>query len=231
MTDDLTALRERDVLWQSLDWMLWGVGIGDTFREPLADKMIAALSTEEFEKAQVLIRQWNDYRGGPHERNLYADLKAERDALRDRLERAEVKAPTGWSSEDYQESKQEAERRWSRPVTREAGQRYIAGSINGFILGAEWQKARETFISYKAITNEAIVRAERAEAAIERVRAIHRVKHGEKPRYAPDDYHAEREPVSWEPYSMCEGCSATWPCRTVAALDTGGDSNGERNDL
>ena len=56
-----------------------------------------------------------------------------------------------------------------------------------------------------------------AVAAVERVRAIHRVKHGEKPKYADGDYHAEREPVSWEKYSMCEGCSATWPCRTVAA--------------
>ena len=83
-----------------------------------------------------------------------------------------AKQPAGWSTEDRQESKQEAERRWSRPVAREAEQRYQSGCINGFMLGAEWQKARETFISYKAIADEA-AEAERdaALAAIERVRA------------------------------------------------------------
>ena len=87
---DVAKLRDRDVLWQALDWTFWGVGMGDTFRESLADKMIATLTVEEFEKAQVLIRQWNDYRGGPHERNLFIEIKAERDAAIARAERAEA---------------------------------------------------------------------------------------------------------------------------------------------
>ena len=74
----------------------------------------------------------------------------------------EAKQPDGWSTEDRQEAKREAERRWSRPAMRYAEQRYQAGNINGFMLGAEWQKARETFISYKAIADKA--RAERAAA-------------------------------------------------------------------
>lgn len=78
----------------------------------------------------------------------------------------EAKQPEGWNTEDRQESKQEAERRWSRPVAREAEQRYQAGSINGFMLGAEWQKARETFISYKVIADEARAERDAARAAL-----------------------------------------------------------------
>lgn len=78
--DEARALlpqREPSDLWNSLDWMLWGVGMGDTFREPLADKMIAAISDEEFAQAEALIRDWNERRGGPAERNLFAELRAE----------------------------------------------------------------------------------------------------------------------------------------------------------
>ena len=85
--------------------------------------------------------------------------------------RTEAKQPEGWSTEDRQEAKREAERRWSRPAMRYAEQRYQAGNINGFMLGAEWQKARETFISYKAIADKARAERDAALAAIERVRA------------------------------------------------------------
>ena len=84
----------------------------------------------------------------------------------------EARRPEGWSTEDRREAKCEAERRWSRPVMREAEQRYQAGNINGFILGAEWQKARETFISYKVIADEARAERDAALAALERVRAV-----------------------------------------------------------
>lgn len=57
--------------------------------------------------------------------------------------------------------------------------------------------------------------------ALEAVLAIHSVKHGESPRYAPDDLEHEREPVSWEPYTVCQGCSASpYPCRTVRAIES-----------
>ena len=65
------------------------------------------------------------------------------------------------------------------------------------------------------------LRAERdaALAAIERVRAIHKVKHGEKPVWALGGIQGVHKPTRFEKYSMCEGRSATWPCPTVAALD------------
>lgn len=71
------------------------------------------------------------------------------------------------------------------------------------------------------VYENASLKAERdaATEAIERVRAIHKVKHGEKARYAPGDEPGVAMPTHFEPYSMCEGCSATWPCQTIAALD------------
>ena len=85
----------------------------------------------------------------------------------------EAKQPEGWSTEDRQEAKREAERRWSRPVMREAEQRYQAGIINGFMLGAEWQKARETFISYKAIADKARAERDAALSTVAKVRELH----------------------------------------------------------
>lgn len=84
---DAATERERAELWRSLDWMLWGVGMGDVFREPLADKMVAALSDAEFDQAQDLIRWWDERRGGPRERNLFVGIKAERDAALAAIER------------------------------------------------------------------------------------------------------------------------------------------------
>ena len=85
---------------------------------------------------------------------------------------SEAKQPEGWSTEDRREAKCEAERRWSRPVVREADYQRQSGTINGFILGAEWQKARETFISYRAIADEARAERDAALAAIERCRGV-----------------------------------------------------------
>lgn len=92
---DAATERERAELFRSLDWMLWGVGMGDVFREPLADKMVAALSDAEFDQAQDLIRWWDERRGGPRERNLFVWIKAERDAALAALERVRaIHAPS-----------------------------------------------------------------------------------------------------------------------------------------
>lgn len=120
------------------------------------------------------------YNSGGYDRtNCKPCEKAEKDAdeiIAAGFSRATVpdaaKQPDGWSSDDRQESKQEAERRWSRPVARETEQRYQTGCINGFMLGAEWQKARETFISYKVIADEARSERDAALAAVANVRAF-----------------------------------------------------------
>jgi len=73
---------ERDALWHALDWCLWGVGLGDTFREPLADKMVGALNSAERAQALALIADWRERRGGPNGLAAYADLRAENERLR-----------------------------------------------------------------------------------------------------------------------------------------------------
>lgn len=50
-------------LWSVLDWALWGNGMADVFREPLADKMVACLTAEERRKAEELIERWHTLKG------------------------------------------------------------------------------------------------------------------------------------------------------------------------
>lgn len=72
---------KRDELWSVLDWTLWGAGMADTFREPIADKMVAALTDDERAQALRLIQRWRGLRGDPQDRLLYEQL---RDEVRDR---------------------------------------------------------------------------------------------------------------------------------------------------
>lgn len=54
---------EPDKLWSLIDWSLWGSGMGDTFREQLADQFIAAITPEQHKQALELIRWWTEDRG------------------------------------------------------------------------------------------------------------------------------------------------------------------------
>lgn len=87
-------------------------------------------------------------------------------------------SPEGWSNDDARAAFDEADSRWG---TWRGGERheYADGCYNGFKLGAEWQKARETFISYKAIADElrderdrAVKRAESAERRLHDIEGI-----------------------------------------------------------
>ena len=57
-----------------------------------------------------------------------------------------------------------------------------------------------------------------AEAVIAKELSRHREKHGETPRFAPDDYQHELEPTHWEPYVICDACGTFWPCKTTQTL-------------
>lgn len=50
------------------------------------------------------------------------------------------------------------------------------------------------------------------------IRAMHRVERGVKFLYAPDDRHAEREPIGEEEYFICDYDKTTWPCKTQQIL-------------
>lgn len=90
---DPGAVRERDELWSILDWTLWGNGMADTFREPIADKMCAALTDDERAQALSIIAAWQERRG-PHAmhpaREEIARLQADNADLRQRLAMAEA---------------------------------------------------------------------------------------------------------------------------------------------
>ncbi|WP_282696298.1 hypothetical protein [Streptomyces sp. CC208A] len=65
---------EHTELWSLIDWTLWGSGMGDVFREQLADQFIAALTPEQHAQALELIRWWTEDRGRePLGRRRYED--------------------------------------------------------------------------------------------------------------------------------------------------------------
>jgi hypothetical protein len=64
-------------LWSLLDWTFWGSGMGDVFREPLADTMLAALTPEQREQAEQLMEAWHASGRQPLGRRRYEELNAE----------------------------------------------------------------------------------------------------------------------------------------------------------
>ncbi|MGW1121099.1 hypothetical protein ACWD5B_28985 [Streptomyces tanashiensis] len=64
---------EHTELWSLIDWSLWGSGMGDTFRERLADQFIAGLTPEQHEQALRLIQAWTDIGREPLGRRRYED--------------------------------------------------------------------------------------------------------------------------------------------------------------
>lgn len=83
-----TALAEpiRDELSSHLDWSFWGTGMADTFREPLAEAMLAGITPEQRQQANDLITRWRDHREFVG-RDLYEAQKAELDAARAEYDR------------------------------------------------------------------------------------------------------------------------------------------------
>ncbi|MEU3851786.1 hypothetical protein [Streptomyces sp. NPDC029554] len=45
-------------LWSLLDWSLWGAGMGDQFREALADRMVAAIPADGVVHAEALMAEF-----------------------------------------------------------------------------------------------------------------------------------------------------------------------------
>ncbi|MEQ4610654.1 hypothetical protein ABMX48_31575 [Streptomyces cavourensis] len=68
-------VQHPDELWSLIDWTLWGSGMGDTFRERLADTFLQAITPEDHAQALELIRWWTEDRGRePLGRRRYEDL-------------------------------------------------------------------------------------------------------------------------------------------------------------
>jgi chromosome segregation ATPase len=67
---------ERSELWSLIDWSLWGAGMGDVFREQLADQFINAISPEQRQTALRLMQAWTDSGREPLGRRRYEDLQS-----------------------------------------------------------------------------------------------------------------------------------------------------------
>lgn len=69
-------------LWQVLDWSLWGNGLADVLRFPMADVMVAALTEEQREQAEACIKAWHERRGPSMAVGVGTALERERNTLR-----------------------------------------------------------------------------------------------------------------------------------------------------
>lgn len=88
-------LRERaEDLWSSLDWTLWGHGLGDVLRERMADTMLAALPAADLDQALQLMQAWKERRGYPVMHEQFAQLRATNKSLLAMLERMETQHVT-----------------------------------------------------------------------------------------------------------------------------------------
>lgn len=82
---------EHTELWSLIDWSLWGSGMGDTFRNALANRFIQAITLEQHAQALALIQAWTDSGRVPLGRRRYEDQQA-------RLHRA-LRACAGYREE------------------------------------------------------------------------------------------------------------------------------------
>ncbi|MFE2712282.1 hypothetical protein ACFXKI_09895 [Streptomyces mirabilis] len=64
MTEQSPAepVRAHGPLWSLLDWSFWGAGMGDVFREPLADTMLAAIPVETVTQAEGIMADFIERR-------------------------------------------------------------------------------------------------------------------------------------------------------------------------
>lgn len=78
-------------LWSLLDWSFWGAGMGDVFRMPLADAMLAAVPAETIAQAEQIMAEFIERRQiektgvtvYQEQRDELEHLRKERDGFRD----------------------------------------------------------------------------------------------------------------------------------------------------
>lgn len=122
-----------DELWSLIDWTLWGSGMGDTFRERLADTFLQAITPEDHAQALELIRWWTEDRGRePLGRRRYAELKRRLDRALDNVVR--------WRTEANR-ARREAQLLAEQLLTATSGQSTAARRALGLPEDGPWQRA------------------------------------------------------------------------------------------
>jgi hypothetical protein len=94
--EELEAFRESapervgGPLWSLLDWSFWGAGMGDVFREPLANVMLAAIPDNVRDQAEAIMADFIERRSIEKTGvTVYQEQRAEVERLKARLEAAE----------------------------------------------------------------------------------------------------------------------------------------------
>ncbi|MGW1661030.1 hypothetical protein [Streptomyces microflavus] len=126
-------VQHPDELWSLIDWTLWGSGMGDTFRERLADTFLQAITPEDHAQALELIRWWSEDRGRtPLGRRRYEDLKR-------RLDRA-LSNVVRWRTEAHR-AQREARLLAEQLLTATSSQSAAARRALGLPEEGPWQRA------------------------------------------------------------------------------------------
>ncbi|MFE2112018.1 hypothetical protein ACFXAY_01310 [Streptomyces microflavus] len=127
------TIKHPDELWSLIDWTLWGSGMGDTFRERLADTFLQAITPEDHAQALELIRWWSEDRGRtPLGRRRYEDLKR-------RLDRA-LSNVVRWRTEAHR-AQRETRLLAEQLLTATSSQSAAARRALGLPEEGPWQRA------------------------------------------------------------------------------------------
>lgn len=82
---------ERGELWSLLDWSFWGAGMADTFREPLADTMLAAVPEDARAQAEAIMADFIKRRGiAKTGVTIYQEQRDQLERLRGQRDRARM---------------------------------------------------------------------------------------------------------------------------------------------
>ncbi len=126
-------IQHPDELWSLIDWTLWGSGMGDTFRERLADTFLQAITPEDHAQALELIRWWTEDRGRePLGRRRYEDLTRRLDRALDNVVR--------WRKVAHDERRTTASLA-EQLLTATSGQSTAARQALGLPEDGPWQRA------------------------------------------------------------------------------------------
>ncbi|KAB8186940.1 hypothetical protein FH608_046480 [Nonomuraea phyllanthi] len=109
--EELEAFREsapecaHGELWSLLDWSLWGAGMADVFREPLADTMLAAVPDNVRQHAEAIMADFKKRREITKTGvTVYQEQRDEVARLKARLDAAEWTIRQALSQVEHEEA-------------------------------------------------------------------------------------------------------------------------------
>lgn len=73
-------------LWSAIDWTLWGHGLNDVAREPIATAMVNAIPADDIDRIVPVMLAWKARRGWPALHEEYAKLRDEIQRLQKQLD-------------------------------------------------------------------------------------------------------------------------------------------------